>query len=143
MGESRSVRRTKVAEGLAAGKTVTAIAAEQGISRATASRDANHPETRQILAGYCAAHSDKLESLFHKSLRVLDEAMDAKGVHLTKEGNAIVLGPDHYARMTAVLRFVKILTAGRPTPKAEDTTKDDRRISWAEVQEMLRDALPN
>mgnify|MGYP006172928211 CR=1 FL=1 len=35
-----------------------------------------------------------------------------------------VIGPDHYARLTAASRLITILTAGRPIPKAPEPKRE-------------------
>ena len=51
-----------------------------------------------------------------------------------RDGEPIDLGPDHYARFTAVDRFIKVLTAGRPAPKAVDLKREDGTMTLAEVE---------
>ena len=51
---------------------------------------------------------------FARLLGVIEEALDARVIRVGKDGEPIDLGPDHYVRLTAADRFIKLLTAGRP-----------------------------
>ena len=44
------------------------------------------------------------------------------------------LGRDHYARLTAVDRFIKVSPAGRPVPKPVELKKGDGTMTLAEVE---------
>ena len=48
-----------------------------------------------------------------RALQAIDEGLDAKQVQV-HEGTVVDCGPDHYARLTAVARFLKVPNAGRP-----------------------------
>jgi hypothetical protein len=54
-----------------------------------------------------------------------------------KDGEAIDLAPDHYARLTAVDRLIKLLTAGWPVPKAIELKNRDGTMTLAEVEARL------
>ena len=59
--------------------------------------------------------------------------MDARVIRAGKDGEPVDLGPDHYARLTAVDRLIKLLTAGRPVPKAVEVKKVDGTMALAEL----------
>jgi reverse gyrase len=137
----RTARRQRVAAKVAAGKTVTAIAREEGVSRATASADANSAETRQILAQLVDEHMVAVRRLFSSSLEVLSDALTAETVVLQpKTGMILTLGPDHYARLTAVGRLTRLLTAGRPVPRSAETEKEAPPPSFAAFLELMEKA---
>ena len=85
-------------------------------------------DTREILTA-TTARVPRLElrrcRVFGRVLRVIEEAFEARVMRTSKDGAAIDLGPDHYARLVAVGTFMKLLTAGRPVPKAAEPRKDE------------------
>ena len=50
-----------------------------------------------------------------------------------KDGQPIDLGPCRYARLTAVDRFIMLLAAGRPVPKAVEMKRGDGTMTLAEL----------
>ena len=133
-----SARKLKVASGIIAGTPITQIAAEEGVSRATAHRDAASPEVRQILTILISDKIILLESLLRKALTVIEDAFGAQILTATKEGRVVTVGPDHYARLAAAKRFIELTTAGRPVPKAPEPPPDRRRITLTEFEEILQ-----
>lgn len=149
----RAARKVRLAAGALAGKTVTEMAEAEGISRSYASRELNADPTRQIVADMLAAHAVPLTALVARSLRAIGDAMDARGAQLGKtriatsspkgakkvkeEYELFDLGPDHYARLTAVRRLIDLLTAGRPTPKAAEPGKQaDGLPTWEDFKRL-------
>ena len=59
----------------------------------------------QIIADFVNAERDETRSLFYRSLRAIEQAFSAKKEYLTKEGQIIYGGPDHYARWRATKHF--------------------------------------
>jgi hypothetical protein len=51
-----------------------------------------------------------------------------------KDGEPVDLGPDHYVRLTAVDRFLKLLTAGPPVAKVAEVKKADGTMTLAELE---------
>ena len=83
----REGRLARIAKALASGATVTDIAEAEGIGRTLASREANSPECRQLIAEFVSSEHDEMRAMFYRSLCVIDH----ESVH-TKDGQ-IVLGP--------------------------------------------------
>ena len=75
-------------------------------------------------------------------------ALKAQALRLTlglrpwhsKDGEPIDIGPDHYARLAAVGSLIKLMTAGRPVPKAPEPSKDDGTMTLAELEARARTA---
>src|ERR1035437_7029403 len=75
-------------------------------------------------------------------------ALKAQAVLLTlglrpwhsKDGEPIDIGPDHYARLAAVGSLIKLMTAGRPVPKAPEPSKDDGTMTLAGLEGRGRTA---
>jgi hypothetical protein len=111
-----AARRLHIAASVVAGRSITATAKELGISREWASRQANAPETRQLIVSLLAGELERVHQLFDEALKAIQQALHARRRGLS-EGEVVDLGPDHYARLAAVGRLVQILTAGRPLPK--------------------------
>ena len=53
---------------------------------------------------------------------MISEGLQARRVE-SHEGTVLELGPDHYARLTAVSRLLQVLTAGRPVAQAAEAKK--------------------
>ena len=63
-------------------------------------------------------HVGRIDALITRLLEVIEEALEARLLRVGRNGAVVDLGPDHYARLTAVDRLIKLLTAGRPVPKS-------------------------
>ena len=115
----------------------TEIAEAEGISRTLASREANSPECRQLVAEFVSDERDEMCALFYRSLRTIEQALSAKREYMTKEGQIIYGGPDHYARLVATKHLRDFMSAGRPAPKQPE--KQERRtLTLPELEELLR-----
>jgi hypothetical protein len=108
----REGRLARIAKALASGSTVTEIAEAEGIGRTLASRDANSPECRQLIAEFVSNEQDEVRALFYRALQVIGDALIAQHEYLTKEGQIIYGGPEHYARLAATKHFRDFLGAG-------------------------------
>ena len=60
--------------------TVTDIAEAEGISRTIASRNANSPECRQLLAEIVSSEQDEMRAMFYRCAHVIEHALSAPGV---------------------------------------------------------------
>ena len=120
-GLRREGRLTRIAKALASGATVTDIAEAEGIGRTLASRTANSPEFRQLIAEFVNLEHVEMRAMFYRSVRAIEHALSARREYLTKEGEILYGGPDHYARLAATKHFRDFLAAGRPpAPKQEE-----------------------
>lgn len=118
-------RAMKAAAAAAQGKSTTAIAEELGVSRSQAWRILKAEEVQQILVLLVNDRYDAINLLFGKALTVIEEALGAERPWVvTAKGEVIEGGPDHFARLTAVARLIKLLTAGRATPKPPEGASD-------------------
>lgn len=70
-----AIRRQKVAAGVIAGKTEKKIAEELGTTRDAVATAKEHPEFVRTLAEQLQRHQEKLDALFEKSMRALDEML--------------------------------------------------------------------
>ena len=137
--DKKTARRAKVAAAVATGKAVTHVASELGVSRATVHRDLHQADTRQIISDFIGAHFAAVEDLFVNVLRSIADALEADRTVATKDGGVVSLGADHYARLTAAKRYLEIVTAGRPTPKPPEAPTERKKLSPAEVEQMLQE----
>ncbi len=62
----REGRLARIAKALVSGATVTDIAEAEGIGRTLASREANSPECRQLIAEFVNAERDEMQALFYR-----------------------------------------------------------------------------
>jgi hypothetical protein len=121
---AKAVQHAAVAAGVLAGQSTSHIAAELDVTARRVRQLIAADETRHIIA---ALINDRLEiaiEFFGRSLEVIRQALRAK----LRNRDGAIIGPDHYARLAAVSRLIKILTAGRPTPKPRETTPQEEGI---------------
>jgi hypothetical protein len=98
--------------------------------------EANSPECRQLIAEFVNSEFEEMRAIFYRCLRSIEHAMSARREYMTKEGQIVYGGPDHYARLTATKHFRDFLTAGRPAPKQPE--KQERRgMTLQELQELV------
>ena len=126
----------RIAKALASGATVTDIADAEGIGRTLASREANSPECRQLIAEFVGDEWQEMRAVFYRSMRAIEHALSARREYMTKEGQIMQGGPDHYARLAATKHFRDFLSAGRPAPKQPEPK--NKLLTLPELQEMLR-----
>jgi hypothetical protein len=132
----REGRLTRIAKALASGATVTDIAEAEGIGRTLASREANSPECRQLIAEFVGDEWEEMRAVFYRSMCAIEHALSARREYLTKEGQIMQGGPDHYARLAATKHFRDFLMASRPAPKQSEPK--NKLLTLPELQEMLR-----
>jgi hypothetical protein len=135
----REGRLARIAKALVSGATVTEIAEAEGIGRILASREANSPECRQLLAEFVSDEHNEVRALFYRSLRAIEQALSARREYMTKEGQIIYGGPDHYARLAATKHLRDFLSAGRPAPKQQEKEEERRRITLPELEALLKE----
>jgi len=128
-------RLSRIAGQLANGATVTEIAEHEGISRVRASALANSPECRQLIAEFISSEEDQMRNLFYRALGVIEHAFSAEREYLTKDGQVLHGGPDHYARLAASKHFRDFLTAGRPPAKHPEI--QDGMLTLEQIQQVL------
>jgi hypothetical protein len=73
---------------------------------------------------------------FYQSMRAIEHALSARREYVTKEGEIMQVGPDHYARVAATKHFRDFLMASRPAPKQPEPK--NKLLTLPELQEMLR-----
>jgi hypothetical protein len=142
----KAARVAAVAAALIEGKSQADAARDAGVSRQAVGKIAG--EADQLICGLVREYYPRLQSTFLRVLQVLDDALVADRVERSTtvtlidgpEGKKKItetvplnLGPDHYARLTASKRYLELLTAGRPTPKAIDAASERRLPTWQEL----------
>jgi hypothetical protein len=132
----REGRLARIAKALAAGATVTDIAEAEGIGRTLASSVANSLECRQLVAEFVNYEHDEMRAMFYRCLRVIEHAFSARREYLTRDGQIIYGGPDHYARLAAGKHFRDFLAAGRPAPKQPDI-EERRYLTLDELRQLV------
>ena len=132
----RESRLFRIAKALASGATVTDIAEAEGIGRTLASREANSPECRQLIAEFVGDEWQEMRAVFYRSMRAIEHALSARREYLTKEGQIMQGGPDHYARLAATKHLRDFLMASLPAPKQLEPK--NMLMTLQELEEMLR-----
>lgn len=120
-----------------AGASISSIARDEGLSRTWVAAELASDDCRQIVIGLVNAHLPLIERLFHKSLTVIDEALDATRT-AASEGGVLDLGPDHFARLAGLARFLDLVRAGRPAATIPDESKTKKGISLEQLREAVR-----
>jgi hypothetical protein len=82
------------------------------VTRSWASREANAPGTRCLIAELLEPHREQLNELFSLTLDVIEVAFQARKIFLVR-GVIVDGGPDHYARLEAVKMFMLIVSSRR------------------------------
>jgi hypothetical protein len=134
----KTARRTRVAKAIVSGKSVTQIAGEEGVSRATASADANSPEVQLLITSLVEAEREKIRTLWQKALGSIEESFSAERKAVF-EGDVVPLGPDHYARLTGVKCLTQLLTAGRQAVKPEPPVR--RMLTLDELKQLASEGV--
>ena len=117
---AQAVQSTAVAAGVLAGQPTSQTAAELGVTARRVRQLIAGDATRQIIAAVVNERLEIIVDLFDLGLEVISRAMRAK----LRNKDGAVIGPDHYARLTAVSGLITILTAGRPIPKAPEPKRE-------------------
>ena len=105
---ARIDKRYIIAAAVLAGIKIAAVASQLGVSRSWASREANAPGTRNLLAELLEPHCKRLNALFDQMLDVIEDAMKARQF-LVVNRVLVDVGPDHYARLEAVKVFTVLM----------------------------------
>ena len=92
---------------------------------------------RQTVPALADTGREHIEALFCRALKTIDEALQATIKRSARDGTLVALGPDHRARLTAVKRFIELVTAARP-PSGEPE-QQRKGITWQELQSMVRE----
>ncbi len=79
--------------------------------------------------------------MFESVLEALEDAFHAKCT-VQFQGVPVDLGPDHYARLLAVKRFIELLTAGRPPSKAPAESAHDGTLTLQQLEELVEGKKP-
>jgi hypothetical protein len=96
----KAIASAKVIEG----RTLTAVAAELGVTRETASKDFNAPETKDYIRELLGKHDTEIDALVTKSVAALDAGLGANVVWQGMEcadRDGVKLA-DHKTRLRAV-----------------------------------------
>jgi hypothetical protein len=79
---------------------------------------------------------EEMRAIFYQSMHVVEDALSARREYLTKDGQIILGGPDHYARLAATKHYRDFLMASRPALKQPE--EKDKRLTLPELEAMLR-----
>lgn len=142
--KARIARRRRVAAGLVEGKEIKEIAAVERVSTRTVLRDLKDPETTELLARLVRHHGPDLERLFARSLRAVDQALDATipapgdptGA-VKKRGEKARTLPDHRSRLWAVQQLARLLQV---CATRSETDHQQRGWTWSELRQVWLEA---
>ena len=67
-----------------------------------------------------------------------EHALTAKREYMTKDGQIIYGGPDHYARLAATKHFRDFMAAGRPAPKQPEN-QERKTLTLDELRRIVED----
>ena len=109
---NRIAKRYIIAGALIAGIAVAAIARKLQVSRSWASREANAPGTRVLIAELFESRRERINAVFEQTLGVIEDAFEARTI-LVVNGAVVDAGPDHYARLEAGELVIRLLRRAR------------------------------
>jgi len=101
-----------LAAALLAGIKIVAGARQLGVSRSWASREANAPSTRLVIAELLDSQRERLNEIFDQTLNVIKDAFGARKIFLVR-GALLDAGPDHYARIEAAKLVLRLISSRR------------------------------
>jgi biotin operon repressor len=130
-------RSAKIAAALVEGKSLAAVARQEGVSRQAIWKQASAVHLRHIVPALVDAEWERIEALFLRTLQAIEEALHADLKRVAKDGTVVELGPDHYARLTAAKRLLELLTAGRLAQKEPEERKPG--CTWEDFKALLRE----
>ena len=91
---------------------------------------------QQLIAEFVGDEWEEMRAVFYRSMRAIEHALSARREYLTKEGQIMRGGPDHYARLAASKHFRDFLMASRPVPKQPEPK--DKMLTLPELEAMLK-----
>jgi hypothetical protein len=107
-GLRREGRLTRIAKALPSGATITDIAEAEGIGRTLASRTANSPECRQLIAEFVNAEHVEMRAMFYRSVRAIEHALSSRREYLTKEGETTSAPRPRHSRSKRASRNISL-----------------------------------
>jgi hypothetical protein len=111
MTQPRILQRLIIAEALVQGIKIAAVARRLGVSRSWASREANAPETRLMLAALVERHAERMGQLLDQALTTIEAALEATKQIRFSDGQVLDV-PDHRIRLEAAVIFVRLVATG-------------------------------
>src|SRR5215210_1986626 len=137
----REARLARIAGALASGASITDIAATEGISRVIASREANSPKCRQLIATFVDEERELMFGLCYRATRVIEDALEAMREYTTKDGKVFAGGPDHYARLAGTKHLRDFLGAGQPPAKPIE--ENPVQLTLQDIERYLEAMAPD
>jgi hypothetical protein len=134
----REGRLARIAKALASGAAVTDIAEAEGIGRTLASREANSTECRQVIAEFVGDEWEEMRAVFYQSMHVIEHALSARREYLTKDGQIMQGGPDHYPRLAATKHYRDFLNGQPRNPNLQEALQHDAKRFCASSSPRLR-----
>jgi hypothetical protein len=119
-----------------AGKSLTAIARAEHLSRGWVRHELDSDDCRQVILRAVNRDRAQVVVVYVQTVQSIEEAFQAQSI-VQYQGKPVVLGPDHYARLAAAKRFIDLVTAGRPVAKAPDDSEKSKQVTLKELEVML------
>jgi hypothetical protein len=89
-----------------------------------------------LIAEFVGDEWQEMRAVFYQSMHAIEQALSARREYLTKDGQIMQGGPDHYARLAATKHFRDFLMASRPAPKQPEEKR--QLMTLQELEELLR-----
>jgi len=106
--EARIEKRCIIAGAILFGIKIATVARQLGVSRSWASREANAPGTRHLMAVLLEPYRERLGVLCDQALDAIEDAMKARQF-LVVNRVLVDVGADHFARLEAVKVFTALM----------------------------------
>jgi hypothetical protein len=115
------------------GKSLAAIAREEGVSRHMIAKQAKSDDVRQIVVAVVNDELERICQIIARMLRVIEEAFAAR----TGAAGRLTSGRTTMRDLPLWVGQINVMTAWRPKPKAQEPSKDDRTMTLAEFEALL------
>ena len=87
-----------------------------------------------MIAEFVGDEWEEMRAVFYRSMRSIEHALSDRREYLTKEGQIMHGGLDHYTRLASTKHLRDFLMASRPAPKQPE----NMLMTLQELEEMLR-----
>lgn len=122
-----------------AGKSVKAIGQAEGLGRNAVAAVLRSPGSQQLILELVRFNYSRIEKLFAGCLKAIDDGLKADKVVVAGKGR-LNLGPDHFARLTAVKRLLDVVSLGRPTAKSDDNENSaPKQITYEDLCRIMKE----
>ena len=137
---NRIRKRYIIAAAVTLGVKIAHVARQIRVSRPWASREANSPAVRALIADLIAARREHVTRVLRKALDAINEALGAEMVVRRSDGTLVTV-PDHDVRLEAVQVFTRLLVALRSFRALRSTVAESRNSTETDIRSCRREDI--